>query len=196
MADTIARARSSVDNGDMSTRSFDEFVKGQLEQGRSSVNWAKERDQWIQGLASLYRQVESFLHDYVERGEIQLKYEQVILSEEHLGSYKVRQMVVIIGHNEVQLQPVGRLILGARGRIDLVGVAGRAQFLLVDARALSTQSLIDVRVSVGNKAPQIPPPRRNAGAFTWKYVTPPPERRLIDLTKELFQELLMSVVNG
>jgi hypothetical protein len=164
----------------MASDAFHDFVKSQHVDTRVP-NWIEERDQWLRNLNSLYKSVESFLAEYVAKGEIRLKYRQVTLNEEELGRYKAKQMIITIGRKKIELEPIGRFVLRAYGRADIVGSHGRNQLLLVDKSARSTRSLADA-------SPK--------NSLTWKWATPPPERKLKDLTKELFYRLLMEVVNG
>jgi hypothetical protein len=162
--------------------SFHDFVKSHQE--TRAANWAEERDEWLRNLSSLYEQVESFLKEYVSKGEIRLKYRPVTLDEEEIGPYKAKQMVIMIGRKKVELDPIGRFVIGANGRVDVVGTRSQAQLLLVDRSAKDTRSL--------SRLPAAPLPSELA----WKWVTQPPERKLVNLTKEMFHRLLMEVVNG
>jgi hypothetical protein len=58
--------------------------------------------------------------------------------------------------------------------------------------------LIHVSVTVvgGKTTPLTPPVPEKTVEFTWKYVTPPPERKLLELDKELFLHLVMGLING
>jgi len=177
----------------MNTSSFDDFVKRQ--QG-GSFDWTKERDEWLRNLESLYKQVESFLSQYVTSGEINLRYRAVTLNEEHIGSYEAKQLIISIGRSEIHLEPIGTFIIGAKGRVDIVGPNGRAQLLLVDKKAENTRSLIRVTVTLGEKAPVPAPQPAEPVEYAWKCLTRPPARDLLDLTRESFHQLLMEVSNG
>ncbi len=184
----------------MPNKDFDEFVKRQ--QGGASVadaeiNWEEQRDQWLDHLHRLYANIESFLTEYVSSGQIRYEYRPIDLNEENIGSYTAKQMVLRIGRQEVDLVPIGTLLVGAKGRVDAIGPAGRAQILLVDSKVSDPRSLIHVTVSLGGKPPQSP---RRKGAeeiqWEWKIVTRPPERRFIQITQQSFFDLILEVANG
>jgi len=83
---------------------FDAFVKREqtaVAEEWERVDWAKERDEWLGYLRELYEQTESFLAKYTETGEIKLSYRDIELNEENIGSYKVRQMILRIGRQEI-----------------------------------------------------------------------------------------------
>lgn len=182
----------------MDSRDFDEFVKHQ-QQGAAvavSVDWDKQRDEWLARLNALYARVESLLDKYLSSGQIQFKYKIVELTEEYIGSYSATQMTLWIGRKEVLLVPIGTLLIGAKGRVDVIGPAGRAEILLVDKRAAGPASLIHVSVGIGGKLPTPPSESPEAIEWEWKVVTRPPERRFVEITQESLFQLIMEVANG
>ncbi len=181
----------------MGTQSFDDFVRQQQETV-GTFDWAQEKDAWLQHLKLLYNSVSDFLQSYVEKGEIKIVYVDATLTEEDIGTYPVKELAIKIGRGDVLLKPVGTRIFGARGRVDIIGPRGRAQLILVDSKANSTSDLINVAVTIEGqpvKPPSVSAPKES-GEFAWKFVTPPPQRRLLDLNKDLFLQLLMETVNG
>jgi hypothetical protein len=183
----------------MDRKDFDEFVKRQ--QGGTSVaaveiDWEKERAEWLTRLDRLYSKIESFLRKYVSSGQIRYEYRTIELNEENIGSYAAKQMVLRIGRQEVNLVPIGTLLVGSKGRVDVKGPAGRAQMVLVDRRVSDPRSLIQVRVGVGGKLPTPPSKRAREIEWEWKIVTRPPERRFIEITQQSFFDLIMEVANG
>ncbi len=182
----------------MDIQEFDEFVKREQEAaaGIASMDWDGERKQWLSYLDELYKTVESLLRKYVSSGQIQLEYRPVELNEENIGSYAAKQMIVRIGRQNVVLKPIGTLIVGSKGRVDIIGPAGNAQILLVDSKASEAASLIHVRVGVGGKVPVAPKKSRREIEWEWKIVTRPPERRFIEITQQTLFQLIMEVANG
>jgi hypothetical protein len=112
----------------MDSKDFDDFVKRQ--QGESSVaaveiNWKKERDEWLTHLDRLYSKIEFFMAKYVSSGQIRYEYLPIELNEENIGSYAAKQMVLRIGRQEVDIVPIGTLLVGSKGRVDVSGPAGK-----------------------------------------------------------------------
>lgn len=183
----------------MDSKDFDEFVKRQ--QGGISVadveiNWEKERDEWLAHLGRLYSKVESFLRKYVSSGQIRYEYRLIDLNEANIGSYAAKQMVLRIGRQEVDLVPIGTLLIGSKGRVNVNGPAGRAQILLVDSKVSDPRALVHVTVGVGGKLPPPPSKRTQEIEWEWKIVTRPPERKFIEITQQSLFQLIMEVVNG
>ena len=182
----------------MDVKEFDEFVKRQREAspGVASMDWDNERREWLDYLEQLYRKIESLFHKYVSTGQIKLGYRIVELNEEHIGSYAAKQMVLRIGRQEVVLDPIGTLLIGSKGRVDIIGPAGKAEILLVDSKASGPRSLIHVTIGVGGKQHAPPTESRKEIEWEWKIVTRPPERRFIELTQQSRFQLIMEVANG
>jgi hypothetical protein len=182
----------------MANKAFDEFVSRQLETETetASINWGKERDEWLAQLDRLYSKVEVFLSKYVRSKQIRYEYRPVELNEENIGSYSAKQMVLRIGRQEVDLVPIGTLLIGSKGRVDVRGPAGRAQLLLVNSKVSDPRSLIHVTVGVGGKLPSVPRKPTREIEWEWKIVTRPPERRFIEITRQTFFDLIMEVANG
>lgn len=182
----------------MDVKEFDEFVKREQQAAAetASVDWDGEREEWLSYLNKLYKKVESLLHKYVSSGQIQLGYRSVELNEENIGSYAAKQMVLKIGPKSVVLEPIGTLLIGSKGRVDVIGPAGKAQILLVDSKASGPASLIHVRVGVGGKPAAPPTESSRKIKWEWKIVTRPPERRFIEITQQALFQLIMEVANG
>ena len=187
----VAR-RTRIDNQD-----FDEFVKRQQAEAavETAVDWDKQRDQWLDHLNDLYARVESLLRKYTSSGQIHLEKRPIRLNEENIGSYTAEQMVLKIGRQEVNLVPVGTLLIAFKGRVDVEGPAGKAQIALVDSKASSAASLINVSVRIGSKDLALKKPAEPID-WAWRIVTPPPERRFIEITQETLFQLIMEVANA
>ena len=179
----------------METNDFDKFVARQQETD-VDIDWAGMRDEWLRNLGSLYEQVRKFLQDYIKDGSISYAFTEVDLTEENIGSYSAKKMDIRIGRQRVSLVPVGTLLIGSKGRVDVVGSAGRALILLVNRSVRSAADLIKVTVSIGGSAPPRPPAPVRPISWTWKIVTNAPQRQFVDLEKEAFLRLLMEIANA
>lgn len=195
----------------MDNREFEEFVESQ-QQGATAVaiNWDQERDEWLKHLSELYREIEALLGKYISSGRIKLQYRDVELNEDNIGSYTARAMVVKIGRQDVVLRPVGTLLIGFRGRVDVEGPAGRAQIALVDGKALGVADLMHVSVSSGGRSPRVPTEKSKREEkiakvedaldgklkWAWRIVTRPPERRFVEITQQSLFQLILDVANA
>lgn len=176
---------------------FNAFVKRQQTAVAESeqIDWGKEREDWLRHLGELYDQTESFLAEYIKTGAIKISYRDVELNEENIGAYTARQMILRIGRQEITMTPVGTLLIGAKGRVEVAGPAGRTRLLLVSSEA--SGPTVKVTVSIGVKSE---PPAAEALAkevsLAWKIATSPPTVGYIELTQESLFQALMEVANG
>jgi hypothetical protein len=176
---------------------FSEFVKRQQTAAAldEPVDWTRERDNWLVHLEELYDQIESFLAQYIKTGQIRSSYRDIELNEENIGTYVARQMILKIGRQQITMTPVGTLLIGAKGRVDIVGPAGRTRLVLVNSE--SSGPVIKVTVNIGGR-PESAAPEAAAKEikWAWKIATSPPTIRYIELTQESLFQALMEVANG
>ena len=97
----------------------------------------------------------------------------------------------------MRLLPIGTLLIGSRGRVDVIGSgATQARLVLIDSKATRAADLVRVYVDLEGKLPDVPREEPREIKWEWKMVTRPPERRFIELTQETFFEMIMEVANG
>lgn len=174
---------------------FDAFVKAQQKSAQdAAIDWNKVRDEWLVHLDALYKKIEELLGDYVKSSQILLRYQDVQLNEEDIGTYSARRLIIKIGGKEIVLEPVGTLLIGTKGRVDVTGPAGSTRIMLVDKDAARPR--VRVTVQVNPKSPSIPEPDDKPVDWVWKLVTSPPTIRYIDLTQESLFRALLEVGGG
>jgi hypothetical protein len=180
----------------MGTADFDAFVRReQAAAAGSKLNWAKDRDEWLEYLDNLYETTESFLSEYIKRGDITIDYREIDLNEENIGAYKARQMILRVGRQEIRMTPVGTLLFGMKGRVDVVGRAGRTRLALVDSKSSAPKVKVTISIA-GTSGPPAPKPAPQEIHWAWKIATSPPTVRYIELTRESLLQALMEVANG
>jgi hypothetical protein len=185
----------------MAEKSFDDFVRQEQQAVKVSdekqVDWQGRKSEWLQHLVELFEQVNGYLKPYADAGDVSIEYRAVDLNEEYIGSYTAREMIITIGRKTFKLEPIGALIIGSKGRVDLVGSFARANFLLLDSKVTSTSPLIHVSVSMKG-APFSPPPAAPPPdtKWVWRIVTRPPQREIIELNEKTFLNLLVELSNG
>jgi hypothetical protein len=180
----------------METEDFAKFVASQQETDvDTGMNWAGVRDQWLTNLNSLHQKIIGFLGEYIP-GSISYGFTEIELNEPNIGRYLAKRMDIKIGRQRVSLVPIGTLLIGCKGRVDVEGSAGRGQILLVDARARSAADLIKVTVSTKGSVAPSPPSQKAPVSWAWKIVTNAALKRFVDLSKESFFALLMEIANA
>ena len=174
---------------------FDAFVKAQQKSAQDAeIDWNKVRDEWLAHLDALYKKIEELLGDYVKSGQILLRYQDVQLNEEDIGTYSARRLIIRIGGKEIVLEPIGTLLISTKGRVDVTGPAGSTRIMLVDKDAARPR--VRVTVQINPKRPPVPEPPDKPVDWTWKLVTSPPTVRYIDLTQDSLFRALLEVGGG
>ena len=179
-----------------SVSAFDDFVKRQqsTSDGLRAFDGERERAEWLAHLSDLYALIEDVLRPYIEKGSITIDYDNISLSEEGIGEYDAKQMVMRIGRQRVTFTPVGTMLIGTKGRVDVEGTAGRARLILTDRHAKKPRVVVTV-----HRGPGTPPPTTDpitAVDWTWKIATMPPQIEYIDLTRDSLFEMVMEVANA
>jgi hypothetical protein len=179
---------------------FDEFVKREAEAARIAeppIDWNKQREEWLHSLKSLYTTIEGYLGKYTQQGAINIEYKSKQLAEEDVGSYLVKEMLIHIGRQTVALTPVGTLLIGSKGRVDVIGRAGRGRLVLIDRNPTGPASLMKVPlVGPNTPAPATTEPPWKENEWVWKIATSPPAVRFIELNQESFSHLILEVGTG
>ena len=191
----------------MAVKEFDEFVKRQQETGQT--DWDREREEWLAHLDALYRDIETMLSTYISSGQIGIRYKNVELNEENLGSYQARQMILRIGRQEVDLVPAGTRFVGFKGLVEVTGSAGKASLALANKERHSTLPEVAIHIPyVLPKTRQLIKIRNENTSdselvavtkkieWAWKILPRPPGRQLVELNRESLFQLLMEVTNG
>jgi len=168
---------------------FDEFVKRQqtVKAETASIDWNKERDEWLRNLEALYDQIESYLTPYRSAGQVDIGYRDIPLNEENIGSYMAREMILRIGLQEIIFTPRGTMFIGLKGRVDVRGQAGMSGLALVNKKTVGARKLL-------SRPPATTP--SEPIEWVWKIATPPPQITFIDFTQETFFDMILAVSNG
>lgn len=178
--------------------SFDDFVNQQIAKEEPSIDWTRRRDDWIRHLDEFYQLAEGFLQKYIDQGKVRITTATKQITEEHIGSYDVKSLEVQIGTIKVLLDPIGTLIVGAKGRVDMRregmdGPYGTVKFVLVPKTASSPTIRVIVRDSSSETKDE---PEPIVEEWAWKRRTPPPNVEYIELEEESFLSAIMEVANA
>lgn len=96
----------------------------------NAVDWEKLRSEWIVDVSDLISKVQQWLAPGVVDELVNIEQVPARISEEHLGTYAAPALrIEMAGGDVVLFEPVGALIIGAMGRIDLSCGPKRATIL-------------------------------------------------------------------
>jgi hypothetical protein len=161
---------------------------------QEEIDWIKEKEEWLAFIKQFYDSMELWLKPYSEKGQLSYEYEKVKLTEEDIGSYEVNVMKINFAGQQIKLEPIGTMLIGTKGRIDMEGARGKVQFMLADKNNQGIK--ITSTISVEGEPPKNKMPEKKPD-WTWKIALR--ERRKIafdDFNEENFFSALMEVANG
>ncbi len=98
---------------------------------KSGVDWDRVLVEWKSHVHHLYKQVEIWIRKSGAFNKIQLDKREITISENHIGSYQIDQLIWTVGGHIINFIPQGRLIIGAKGRVDIICGSRKALLLLL-----------------------------------------------------------------
>lgn len=164
----------------------------EIEKGKG-LDWNEEKKRWLKAVNEFYEKILVYLKPY--EGRVQSEKKEVSMYEENIGEYKVKQLFLDILGDRVVFEPIGTLIIGAYGRIDMSGRKGKVRFVLVDKN--SDGPKVIARIFPGDKIPaETQEASKKEPELDWKIATEPPKIKYIPLNAEIFADYLFGVMNG
>ncbi len=184
----------------MSTQTFDEFVKKRVDQAKANsamhaIDWNRTREDWLRELGALYSKMEEYLKKYTDTGRIQVRRDKVFLSEDHLGTYEVETLAFLIGNEKVVAKPIGALMVGAIGRVDLVGARGRLRIVLLEEGISAIRTRIEIGGKVEEDADRSSLPGSAVNKRGWYIATLPPNVTTTALNEDSFRDAIMELAD-
>ncbi len=103
-----------------------------------------------------------------------------------------------IGRSIVTFTPIGTMLIGTKGRVDVEGPFGTARLSLVNKQVTSSRQLFRVMITRPDDRPPAAPPSETIKQleWTWKISPPPPETKFIELSEEAFFGMILAVANS
>jgi hypothetical protein len=182
---------------------FKDFVQRQRKPASEDVvDWRKEKEERLAHLERLYNLASEYLHEYINSNAIQVYKSSIELNEENIGTYAAKRLTIVIGAQEITLTPVGTLLIGTKGRVDVKGSAGSSRLVLINKGITRPEQMIRITSTIvrpgkmSSPPPTLPETLPEKIEWTWRIVSRPPTMQFIDLNKETFYQMLMEVSNG
>jgi len=176
-------------------KSFDEFINEEEEV--STIDWELEKNDWLAYLEKFYEQVENYLKDYVLNGKIKTEYSKKEIYEEYIGKYEANVLNIYLKNHRLLLDPMGTNLIGAKGRVDLVGPNGSVRFVLVNKD--TSVPTIKVNISIKDETKKTESKMVSKAKETkweWKIATHPPKINYFNFTQEIFLDAILEVIGG
>ncbi len=97
----------------------DKLEKINKEASLPSIDIENVKKEWVSKVEKLYNQIKDWFSSYIDDGLFDIVEKSKIITEENLGGYDIKQLECKFGKNCLVIEPMGRDILGAWGRVDV-----------------------------------------------------------------------------
>ena len=109
----------------MGKKELVDFFSAKKKIAGGDVDWERKKKQWLDDVAALYDKVQNeYLAGAVRKGDVSISRDEVDISEEFIGKYSIPKLIVSVGDERVEFLPKGCNVVGASGRVDLIGDMG------------------------------------------------------------------------
>jgi hypothetical protein len=98
---------------------------------QQKVDWKTRKDDWLESLKVFFADVKKWLRPLVEQKLATVREVDTHITEENLGTFTVPTLSIQMPDITIQMKPVGTIIVGARGRVDILAGQRRATILLL-----------------------------------------------------------------
>jgi len=182
----------------MANKDFDDFISRKTRKTVvPEINWEAEKKEWLAYLDALYNLFEESLDKYVKDKKICISYDEIEITEEKIGTYKAKKMILSFGTERIILKPIGTFLIGAKGRVDMSGKKGSVKIALVDARMKKLQDHIKISVHIDKDTPSkqeadIKPEEIN---WEWKFLSAPPTYSYQPVNSDTIYSAIMELSN-
>lgn len=163
---------------------FEDAVRKYAEEQKKSaaenpVDLDERKTWWQQQVSQLFDEIHDWLKQLIKSETVGFSKENVSLTEETLGRYEIESCVISLQQQKLTFKPVGSVIVGGFGRVDVDGPNGSVMLILC---------------APDNNGP--PEQRRNNAQW---FISHPKQRtNLRQFTKEAFEQLFADLfgING
>ena len=180
----------------MGKKEFDDFIKKQkiASESEKEIDWEANKEEWLKRLDDFYLIIEEYLKEYVAEDKVKYSYSNIEITETYIGSYIAKTLNIDLGKHKVELKPIGTTLIGAKGRVDLIGANGKVKFVLVNKDLSAPRIKFEIYIQGEEPAKKEEEPE--ILEWDWKIATPPPRISYINLEQETFLDALMEVVGA
>jgi hypothetical protein len=150
----------------------------QLAEAEGVVNWQEMKIWWIKAVHDLFDEIDAWLRSLINTGSVKSFRPLTQLTEQDLGRYDIESLELQLASRKLTFRPVGTMLIGAFGRIEVSGPNGNAVLLLLntDNKAPPKERRANVAWFITRPSPSLRPPPRSR-----------PELKA--LTEDSFQQL-------
>jgi len=182
----------------MGRKEFDEFVTKSNGELQIAFDKDKELKEWKDSLKSLFSKMEGWIKCYVDKGLIKVSKKKYLLYEEFYGEYEVDAIVLTFKEKVVYFEPIGTMLIGAKGRVDVKSEYGIRSLILVDKDSGGPNIKINVftseRERKEHEEKEKVKPKKEI-SWDWKILDNKDRIKYIKLNEDNFFDIIMEVMN-
>jgi len=109
----------------MAKQSLQEFFRQKKQRSGGDMDWPARKTEWLRSIQDLYRIItDDYLAGPIAEGSVVVSQGDKTIVEEFIGQYIAPELTLQVGDEKVVFSPKGTNIVGASGRIDLIGEMG------------------------------------------------------------------------
>lgn len=132
----------------MEKEELKEFLEKQKHPPKEAeVNWELHKSNWIEHVNRLYNDIDNWLKDFITNRMLEIKKERIEIVEEEIGKYSIDKYIIIFPDYQIALEPLGTMIIGAWGRIEMIGYLNKSlPLLLLPPHVSRTSQMVQVEI--------------------------------------------------
>ncbi|MCP4696958.1 MAG: hypothetical protein GY862_08930 [Gammaproteobacteria bacterium] len=169
----------------MSLKSLERFLAENKDENekKDAIDWSRRKTFWLEAIETFYKQLFFWITPLRKNGLLDWKIIRETRTEPYVGHYEFEKVILSMSGEVVTIEPVGILLIGVFGRIDMKGSRGTTKLVLVPKEF--SEPKIEAHV-----------PPLSMDRLTWKIATPPPGIHYFELDDNSFSEALLSIIGG
>jgi hypothetical protein len=106
------------------------FQQKKQKAAAAGPDWTAKRDAWTDAVHRLYKKI---LEEYLSTvKDVEVQQAEKTITENYIGEYRVPELTLRVGDEQVVFSPIGVNIVGAKGRMDVQGDRGDATIVWED----------------------------------------------------------------
>jgi hypothetical protein len=180
---------------------FDEYIKKTAKDETRNRDFRdRELTEWRYYLDALYDKVRGWLSEYIDKGQVNIDFHNKKIYEEFSGEYEVPEMLLSFSERHIIFEPIGTMLVGAKGRVNITGKNGSVAFILVDKKLNRPNIQVNIFTSrkereefEKNRKPEDPSKKE----WEWKiFSNNDSSIEYIPLTEDNFFDVIMGLIGG
>jgi hypothetical protein len=178
----------------MNTQLKEFFISKIKKAEDADIDWNNRKSWWLVQLDKLYDLIEEWLGDLKDQG-VTIERIPKIIYEDYIGDYEAHTLMIKVGGERVTFDPVGTIIIAARGRVDIKGANGTAMLVLFP-KGERPKSVVTIPIDSAIEEPQTEQIAvAEAREYEWCIVRHGGSRPVyIALNEKTFLEILRAVM--